>query len=92
LELIFKKFFRAYDPGLHSTGSYKFLGAGPGLGLTIAKGVIEGHGGEIWAESPGHSMETTPGSTFYVRLPISPPEDAKRVMQFEGTTTPTPSE
>ncbi|MEO8611436.1 MAG: GAF domain-containing sensor histidine kinase [Chloroflexota bacterium] len=85
LELVFEKFFRAYDPGLHSTGTYKFMGAGPGLGLTIAKGVIEGHGGRIWAESPGHSMETYPGTTFYVLLPISPPENARRVMPFEAT-------
>jgi signal transduction histidine kinase len=79
LELIFEKFYRAYDPSLHSTGSYKFMGAGPGLGLTIARGVIEGHGGKVWAESSGHNMETGPGSTFYVMLPVNPPEDARRV-------------
>jgi signal transduction histidine kinase len=84
LELIFEKFFRAYDPGLHSTGTYKFMGAGPGLGLTIARGVIEGHGGKIWAESPGHDLQACPGTTFYVLLPVSPPEGAKRVMPFEG--------
>lgn len=83
LELIFEKFYRAYDPSLHSTGTYKFMGAGPGLGLTIARGVIEGHGGKIWAESSGHNMETYPGTTFYVLLPVSPPEDAKRVLSFE---------
>ena len=83
LALIFRKFYRAYDPSLHSTGAYKFMGAGPGLGLTIAQGVVEGHGGKIWAESPGHSMETFPGTTFYILLPITPPEDAKRVMAFE---------
>lgn len=79
LELIFEKFYRAYDPSLHSTGAYKFMGAGPGLGLTIARGVIESHGGKVWAESSGHNMETGPGSTFYVLLPVNPPEDARRV-------------
>jgi signal transduction histidine kinase len=91
LDLIFQKFFRAYDPGLHSTGTYKFMGAGPGLGLTIAKGVIEGHGGKIWAESPGHSTETFPGTTFYVLLPVTPPETARRVMTFEGQASETVS-
>jgi signal transduction histidine kinase len=84
LEMIFKKFFRAYDPSLHSTGSYKFLGAGPGLGLTITRGVIEGHGGKIWAESSGHDMELFPGSTFNIVLPVITPEGARRVLTFEG--------
>ena len=82
-KLIFNKFYRAGDPGLHSTGTYKFMGAGPGLGLTIAKGVIDGHGGRVWAESPGHNTETLPGSTFYIQLPLVPPEDAHRVLPFE---------
>jgi signal transduction histidine kinase len=86
-ELIFSKFYRASDPGLHSTGTYKFMGAGPGLGLTIARGVIEGHGGRIWAESPGQNAESYPGSTFYIRLPLHPPENARRVMPFEGGAT-----
>lgn len=85
LEMIFKKFFRAYDPSLHSTGSYKFLGAGPGLGLTITRGVIEGHGGRIWAESPGHDMDDLPGATFNIMLPVNMPQGARRVLSFEGT-------
>ncbi len=84
LELVFKKFFRAYDPSLHSTGTYKFLGAGPGLGLTIARGVIEGHSGKIWAESDGHDMKDFPGSVFVIRLPVSTPDDVKRTMTIEG--------
>lgn len=91
LELIFEKFYRAYDPGLHSTGTYKFLGAGPGLGLTIARGVIESHGGKIWAKSSGHNIETCPGTTFYVLLPIVPPEDAKRVLIEDKTIVSQPS-
>ncbi|MFZ0548574.1 MAG: ATP-binding protein, partial [Candidatus Promineifilaceae bacterium] len=50
-ELIFEKFFRIGSTQLHSTGSTKFKGAGPGLGLPIAKGVIEAHSGRIWVES-----------------------------------------
>lgn len=83
LELIFKKFYRGHDPSLHSTGAYKFMGAGPGLGLTIAKGVIEGHGGRIWAESAGHDPIRFPGATFTVLLPVTPPAGARRVMPFQ---------
>src|SRR5262249_21311418 len=84
-ELIFEKFFRVSDPGLHSTGATKFMGAGPGLGLTIARGVIQGHGGRIWVESPGYDPEKLPGSTFNIILPVNPPESAKRVVAFEGS-------
>lgn len=83
LDLIFQKFYRGFDPQLHSTGTYKFMGAGPGLGTTIAKGIIEGHGGKVWAESTGHDLEKLPGTTFYISMPIKPPEDAKRVLPFE---------
>jgi signal transduction histidine kinase len=91
LELIFRKFYRTSDPSLHSTGTYKFMGAGPGLGLTIAQGVIDGHGGTIWAESSGHSMEKLPGTTFYVRLPLQPPETAGRVLPFRAQQQALPS-
>jgi signal transduction histidine kinase len=91
LELIFDKFFRGFDPALHSTGAYKFLGAGPGLGLTIARGVIEGHDGEIWAESPGQNLETYPGSTFFILLPVQRADDAPHIFSLEDTKIRTPN-
>lgn len=42
-------------------------GGGSGIGLTIAKHLVEAHGGRIWAESPGEGK----GSTFTFMLPIS---------------------
>jgi signal transduction histidine kinase len=72
-KLIFEKFYRVGAVELHSTGTTKFKGAGPGLGLPIAKGVIQAHGGKIWVESPGHDEARMPGSTFHVLLPIALP-------------------
>jgi signal transduction histidine kinase len=46
----------------HETAGKK----GTGLGLFISKGIIDAHGGRLWAESaPGH------GATFYFTLPIA---------------------
>lgn len=69
-ERIFDKFYRVGDSDLHSTGKEKFKGAGPGLGLSIAKGLVETLNGQIWAESPGHDEINCPGSTFCIRLPV----------------------
>ncbi len=75
-ELIFEKFYRVGSVDLHSTGDTKFMGAGPGLGLTIARGVIKGHGGQIWVESDGFDKEKCPGSQFHIILPVKPPAPA----------------
>jgi signal transduction histidine kinase len=71
-ELIFEKFYRVGSLLLHSTGDTKFKGAGPGLGLHIARGVIEAHDGQIWVESEGYDEEKCPGSAFHVMLPLKP--------------------
>ena len=42
-------------------------GGGSGIGLTIAKHLVEAHGGQIWASSPGSGK----GSSFTFTLPLA---------------------
>ena len=74
---IFEKFGRVGSVSLHSSGKTKFKGGGPGLGLPIARGIVEAHGGAIWVESEGFDEERCPGATFHILLPVrkEPPED-----------------
>ncbi len=86
-ERIFEKFFRIDDTEHHSTGKTKFKGAGPGLGLTLVKGIAEAHGGKVWVESLGVDEVNFPGSKFFFVIPLHPvtvsQEDKPKQSQIE---------
>jgi histidine kinase len=58
---IFDRFYRVDKSRSRQSGG------GSGIGLTIARALVEAHGGRIWAESAGEGQ----GSTFTFTLPIA---------------------
>jgi len=69
-EKIFEPFYRAESP-------LEVEATGVGVGLTIARSLVQAHGGRIWVESqPGQ------GSVFYFTLPLSRKEAQDREAPF----------
>lgn len=62
---LFGKFVKLRESVNNFSMNKSIFKSGSGLGLYITKGIIEAHGGEIWAESDGKNK----GSIFYFSLP-----------------------
>ena len=74
---IFDPFFTTKEPG-----------EGTGLGLSICYGIVQEHGGRIWAESEGIPGK---GAAFFVHLPPAPPQSriAAEEAQEQKSAPPT---
>jgi K+-sensing histidine kinase KdpD len=78
-ERVFDKFFRATRDGDIRTGEP----AGTGMGLAIAKGIVEAHEGRIWIESGRGN-----GTRVLFTLPIGD-KDAGAQLQYSAATVET---
>lgn len=56
-----------FDPFIQDTHAIGFNGAGLGIGLTVVRELLEGHGGSVTASSPGPGK----GSVFIITLPLA---------------------
>jgi CheY-like chemotaxis protein len=84
--------FEAFSQGEHAGvgGSHRF--GGLGLGLAITRSIVEMHGGDIRAESPGRDH----GATFIIELPLmsvtTPQDQAPKNEQTGAATSASASE
>jgi signal transduction histidine kinase len=73
LSKIFQMFTQAKGHRDHSS-------PGLGLGLALVKGVVEMHGGKVWAASAGPGQ----GATFALSLPMEPVTDSSELLCDDG--------
>jgi K+-sensing histidine kinase KdpD len=72
-ERVFEKFFRAMRDG--DAGDRRL--SGTGMGLAIARGIVDAHGGKIWIEdAEGHA-----GAKFVIALPTTDENTGEAVNQ-----------
>jgi two-component system sensor histidine kinase KdpD len=73
-ERVFDKFFRATHTHPGSTRS------GMGMGLAIARGIVEAHGGRIWIETTNRGR----GTSVALTLPLGDEESGAEIEQAEA--------
>ena len=82
-ERVFDKFFRAVREG----DSSRNRPAGMGMGLSIARGIVEAHGGRIWIEGGAAK-----GSRVLFTLPIGDEDEAASSTLISATVQPKPED
>jgi signal transduction histidine kinase/HAMP domain-containing protein len=66
-ERIFERYYQVKQPGIHNQ-------AGVGLGLPICREIANAHGGEISLTSRSARRYRDSGTTFVVKVPVTPPQ------------------
>jgi K+-sensing histidine kinase KdpD len=67
-ERVFERFFQAAEPGLLNQGR----ASGLGMGLAIARGIVEAHGGHIWIEGATDGQ----GTRVIFTVPVGDDDDS----------------
>ena len=88
LAVLFTKFSRGVPDAAGDGGSGRSA-MGHGLGLAICKGIVEAHGGRIWADSAGPDRGTR--FTFSVPALVEPAAVAVRSDADEGRASQVPA-
>jgi CheY-like chemotaxis protein len=78
---------RMFDAFSQADTSLDRARGGLGLGLALVKGLVELHGGEVWASSEGAGR----GAEFTIRLPLDVPAAADEPPEGQRPDSPAPS-
>jgi|Deesub1362B_J571_1020462.scaffolds.fasta_scaffold04551_2 signal transduction histidine kinase len=68
---IFEKFYEVQDSSYHTSSRIQFMGGSTGIGLPLAKGLVEAHGGRLKIES-----EVSKGTKVWIYLPLFDPAES----------------